>query len=53
MEFGSFEELTDGVVSAMGDTDRLNTYQNRAFEACQSEFDWEDRGAALVRAIAA
>lgn len=52
MEFGSFEELTDGIVKAIDDTDHLNAYQDRAFEACRGEFDWEDRGAALVRAIA-
>ncbi len=52
MEFATFEELADGIVRAIDDTDHLNAYQDRAFEACRAEFDWEDRGAALVRAIA-
>jgi hypothetical protein len=44
-------EMLESIVSVIDDFDRLNEIQEAAFRACDLQFNWSDRGAALARAI--
>ncbi|MEM9284058.1 MAG: glycosyltransferase, partial [Verrucomicrobiota bacterium] len=45
------EQLLSGVIHAIDDLDRLNQMRENSYAACQSAFDWKDRGVALKEAI--
>ncbi len=51
LEWSTPEALTDGVIAAIDDLDRLNAVQARAFDACRGRFDWSTRGRELYDAL--
>ena len=53
MLFPDHAALAHGVLEAIDDVDRLNTLQERAYEACRDHFDWASRGRQILSAIAA
>ena len=50
--FPNYKDLAAGVVRAVDDIPLLNRLQERAFSACAHRFEWSDRGAHLLAAIA-
>jgi hypothetical protein len=49
--FESMPELAQGTAVAIDDLERLNTLQRSAYEKCNSDFDWSDRGRTLSHAM--
>jgi len=49
--YPNHEALARGVLRVIDDFDRLNSLQDRAFDACNSYFDWTSRGHQLVKAV--
>ncbi len=47
------EALVRDIVATIGDTNRLNAMQRDALAAARARFRWEDRGTALLNAVAA
>ncbi|MCW0235871.1 MAG: glycosyltransferase [Ferrovibrio sp.] len=51
--YEDYESLARGVLQVIDDCDRLNSLQDRAYAACQDQFDWSSRGERLLSAMAA
>jgi glycosyltransferase involved in cell wall biosynthesis len=49
--FESMRELAQGVAAVIDDIERLNYMQQAAYEKCDADFDWSDRGRTLCDAI--
>jgi len=50
--FPTQQDLASGILRAVDDIPLLNRLQERAFAACANRFDWSERGARLVGALA-
>jgi glycosyltransferase involved in cell wall biosynthesis len=51
LSYESMRELAQGVAAAIDDLARLNSMQQAAYETCNTDFDWSDRGRTLCNAI--
>lgn len=51
--YEDYESLARGVLQVIDDCDRLNSLQDRAYAACQDQFNWSSRGERLLSAMAA
>jgi glycosyltransferase involved in cell wall biosynthesis len=51
--YQDYETLARGVLQVIDDCDRLNRLQDRAYAACQGQFNWSSRGQRLLSAMAA
>jgi hypothetical protein len=51
LSYQSMGELAHGVAAAIDDLARLNSMQQAAYEKCNADFDWSDRGRILCNAI--
>ena len=50
LSFESMRELAQGVAAVIYDLARLNSMQQAAYEKCNTDFDWSDRGRTLGNA---
>jgi hypothetical protein len=50
--FPTQQDLATGILKVIDDIPLLNRLQERAFAACANRFDWNERGARLIGALA-
>ena len=51
LSYKSMRELAQGIAAMIDDLARLNSMQQAAYERCNGDFDWTDRGQILCNAI--
>jgi glycosyltransferase involved in cell wall biosynthesis len=51
LSYKSMRELAQGIAAVIDDFARLNSMQQAAYERCNADFDWSDRGRILCNAI--
>jgi hypothetical protein len=51
LSFKSMRELAKGIAAVIDDIERLNSLQHAAYEKCDEDFHWNDRGRDLRDAI--
>jgi Glycosyl transferase 4-like domain/Glycosyl transferases group 1 len=51
LSYKSMRELAQGIAAVIDDLARLNSMQQAAYERCNADFDWSDRGRILCNAI--